>query len=134
MSAVVKCVQGLRSKIKAIAKAVVAGGSSSKQGPMYVTHMQVLAGKKGTIGTWSIEKSMKLKADLKTNDDLPDYEFYQLLSRYLLTLEQLKENGYPITIDGKAGEVTINDPNRYFDAKGVNLQPKDSFHRRGEAV
>ena len=129
MNAVVKCVQGLRSK--ATAKTKEDGvDDSSKHAPMFVTHLQVLAGKKGTIGTWSIEKPMKLKSSLKTDDDIPDYEFYQLLVRYLLTQVQVKENGYPVAVTGKMGEVTIDDPNRFFDAKGVNLQPKDQSRRR----
>ena len=130
MNAVVKCVQGLRTEVTTNAKKVSTQCSSSRPGPMLVTHLQVLAGKKGTIGTWSIEKPMKLKADLKSDEDIPDYEFYQLLLRYVLTLDQLKENGYPIAVDGKLDEVTIDDPNSYFDAKGVNLQPKDPLRRR----
>ena len=130
-NAVVKCIQGLRNEANAKSKEITARTSVSKPGPMLVTHLQVLAGKKGTIGTWSIEKPMKLKSDLKSHEDIPDYEFYQLLMRYVLTEEQLKENGYPIAIEGKSGDVTIDDPHAYFDAKkGVNLQPKDSLRRR----
>ena len=126
---VVKCVQNLRADVKNKEKEQMKNRSLTNSGPALVTHLQVLAGKKGTIGTWSIEKPMKLKADLKSDQDIPDHEFYQLLQRYVLTIDQLKESGFPIAL-GEHGEVTIEDPNRFFDAKGVNLQPKDPFRRR----
>ena len=60
---------------------------------MTVTHLEVLAGKKGTIGTWSMEKS---KAKHAATEDIPDAQFYEILARYALTKEQLEENGYPV--------------------------------------
>ena len=33
------------------------GGGGSKSNPAVMTHLEVLAGKKGTIGTWSMEKN-----------------------------------------------------------------------------
>ena len=129
MNAVVKSIQVLRSEGSSKQKEIISS-VPSKPRPMLVTHLQVLAGKKGTIGTWSIEKPMKLKSDLKTDEDIPDYEFYQLLLRYVLSTEKLQENGYPVSVDGNLGEVTINDTNAFFDAKGTNLQPKDPLRRR----
>ena len=35
-----------------------------------------------------------------------------------------------MSVDGNLGEVTINDTNAFFDAKGTNLQPKDPLRRR----
>ena len=130
VNAVVKCVQNLRSDVKEKEKEKMKSLAANRPAPALVTHLQVLAGKKGTIGTWSIEKPMKLKSDLKTDKDIPDHEFYQLLLRYVLSMEQLKESGFPIA-DGVHGEVTIEDTNRFFEAaKGVNLQPKDPSRRR----
>ena len=53
---------------------------------MTVTHLEVLAGKKGTIGTWSMEKS---KAKHAATEDIPDAQFYEILARYALTKEQV---------------------------------------------
>lgn len=130
MNAVVKSIQVLRSDGASKQKEVV-NSAPSKSRHMLVTHLQVLAGKKGTIGTWSIEKPMKLKSDLKSDEDIPDYEFYQLLLRYVLSTEKLEENGYPVSVEGNLGEVTIHDSNAFFnDAKGSHLQPKDPLRRR----
>lgn len=54
-----------------------------------VSHMDVLAGKGGTIGSWSIERNKKVE-DIKS-----DAELYERLQPYVLTEEQLEQNGFP---------------------------------------
>ena len=71
----------------------MANGNGGSKGPMVMTHLEVLAGKKGTIGTWSMEKN-RLKE--KAAEDIPDGQFYSILNRYVMTKEQLEENGYPV--------------------------------------
>ena len=52
--------------------------------------LQVLAGRPGTVGTWSIEKPVRL-----TDDDIDEDLLYGILRNFVLTEEQLVENGYP---------------------------------------
>lgn len=52
--------------------------------------MKVLAGKAGSVGTWSIEKPVQL-----ASKDIDESLLYTVLKKYLLTEEQLAENGYP---------------------------------------
>ena len=72
---------------------LISGTNGHPRANMTVTHLEVLAGKKGTIGTWSMEKS---KAKHAATEDIPDAQFYEILARYALTKEQLEENGYPV--------------------------------------
>ena len=50
----------------------------------------MLAGRPGTIGTWSIEKPVRL-----TDQDIDEDMLYGIMRSYILTEEQLVENGYP---------------------------------------
>jgi len=126
---VVKTIQSLRNQKKQRAErsTVNGGGGGTKSNPAVMTHLEVLAGKKGTIGTWSMEKN-HLKE--KSAEDIPDAQFYSILNRYVLTKEQLEENGYPVmsTDDGtsnyKPGEVVFKDD------RPRNPQPADKSKRR----
>jgi len=126
---VVKTIQGLRNRKKQEAEKS-SGTNGHPRANMTVTHLEVLAGKKGTIGTWSMEKS---KAKHAATEDIPDAQFYEILARYALTKEQLEENGYPVFAstlsepDGKEykpGEVVFKDD------RPRNPQPADKSKRR----
>ena len=65
---------------------MISGTNGHPRANMTVTHLEVLAGKKGTIGTWSMEKS---KAKHAATEDIPDAQFYEILARYALTKEQV---------------------------------------------
>ena len=70
---------------------------------MLTTHMQVLAGKAGTVGTWSIEKPKRDAAEIT-----PDLT-YTILKRYVLTDEQLVENCYPMPDPNEKGKVVVKE-------------------------
>ncbi|XP_037086863.1 RNA exonuclease 1 homolog isoform X2 [Pollicipes pollicipes] len=54
-----------------------------------VSHLDILAGKGGASGSWSIERNKKVD-EIKS-----DSELYQRLQPYVLTEEQLEQNGFP---------------------------------------
>ena len=119
INSVVKCVQTLRNQRN---NSVSNDSPATKPSQMLVTHLQVLSGKKGTIGTWSMEKNV-LKE--KAAEDIPDTQFYQILNRYVMTEEQLEENGYPVALGpDRPGEV------EFKDDRPKNLQPADKSKRR----
>jgi hypothetical protein len=91
---VVNCIKRLRDEVKetgsSLMKEAAGGRSPTKITPnLLTTHMQVLTGKPGTRGTWSIE------SPVKNVPSLTKKMFYQVLKRYLLTEDQMEENGYP---------------------------------------
>ena len=86
LNVVVNCIKKLRNE---------SSGNTEKPKPksitpnMLTTHLQTLVGKAGTIGSWSIETSVKNVPDMTKE------MFYKILKRYILTEDQLEENGYP---------------------------------------
>ncbi len=50
----------------------------------------MLAGRPGTIGTWSIEKVVRLR-----DEDIDEDMLYGVMRQFLLTEEQLVDNGFP---------------------------------------
>ena len=52
--------------------------------------VQVLAGRPGTIGTWSIEKPVRL-----SEADIDEDMLYSIMRTFLLTEEELVDNCYP---------------------------------------
>ena len=50
----------------------------------------MLAGRPGTVGTWSIEKPVRL-----TDDDIDEDMLYGIMRSFVLTEEELVENGFP---------------------------------------
>lgn len=65
-----------------------------------VSHTSVLAGKVGTKGTWSIEKPRKPSITSRT--------VYEALSQYVMTEEQLKQNGFPMIHEEEKGVAVIH--------------------------
>lgn len=94
LNLVVNCIKKLRTEATMAAKAKSskksAGTPSTEKRSMLTTHMQVLAGKAGSVGTWSIEKPTQL-----TTDDIDENLLYAVMKKYELTEEQLVENGFP---------------------------------------
>merc|ERR1719430_868393 len=64
------------------------GAQLAKQGE--TSHLSILAGKSGATGTWSIEKEKEIKPE-----DINETMLYKVLTKFVLTEEQLKENGFP---------------------------------------
>ncbi|XP_042869553.1 biorientation of chromosomes in cell division protein 1-like 1 isoform X2 [Penaeus japonicus] len=69
-----------------------------------LSHFSVLA-VGGQKGSWSIEKPKKNSADL--SDCLKGVNFYKYMKKYLLTEEQLHENGYPLPDPNEKGKAII---------------------------
>ena len=59
---------------------LISGTNGHPRANMTVTHLEVLAGKKGTIGTWSMEKS---KAKHAATEDIPDAQVWPLTHFFL---------------------------------------------------
>lgn len=123
LNVVVNCIKRLRSEAAEAAKAVAS--SSTKPLPdvekrnMLTTHLQVLAGKPGSIGTWSIEKKAK------SDEEIPDDLYYAVMKRYILTREQMEENCYPLADPNEKGKAVVKeDPFRPRKA-----QPTDPMKR-----
>ena len=115
LNVVVNCIKKLRAEATEAMKRPTPSTSSSSSSPssassptkprpnMLTTHMQVLAGKAGTVGTWSIEKPKKDEFEIT-----PDLT-YTILKRYLLTKEQLDENCYPIPDPSEKGKAVVRE-------------------------
>ena len=113
LNVVVNCIKKLRAEAAEAMKKPIPSSSSStsataaaqnKPRPnMLTTHMQTLAGKAGTVGTWSIEKPKKEEYEIT-----PDLT-YTILKRYLLTTEQLEENCYPIPDPSETGKAVVKE-------------------------
>ena len=94
LNLIVNCIKKLRTEA-----AAVASRSSRPRPPtesltekrnLLTTHLQVLAGKKGTIGTWSNERTANLSVS-----DVDEKLLFAVMKKYVMTEEQLVENGYP---------------------------------------
>ncbi len=111
LSVVVNRIKKLRGEAASTttSASTVSNNHIKKQQPrnMLTTHMQVLAGKSGTIGTWSIEKRPK-----ETNLDGGEIDsevVYAVLKRYVLTPQQLEENGYPMPDPAEKGKAIVKE-------------------------
>ncbi len=103
LNLVVNAIKKLRNEAKEVAAAnpraaassstatspSASNGNSKVQPNMITTHLQVLAGKAGTRGTWSIESAVKNVPSLTRE------MFYKVMKRYILTPDQLEANNYP---------------------------------------
>merc|ERR1719376_1187892 len=76
------------------------GAQLVKQGE--TSHFSILAGKPGATGTWSIEKEKEIKPE-----DVDETMLYKVLTKYILTEEQLKENGFPRPDPDREGMVLM---------------------------
>ena len=92
LNLIVNSIKKLRTEAAAVAarqtRPVKSG--QTEQRNLLTTHMQVLAGKAGTVGSWSNERAAALKVE-----DVDERLLYAVMKNYLLTEEQLVENGYP---------------------------------------
>lgn len=135
LNVVVNCIKRLRSEAAEAAKnrpssshsgsaAAAHGGEQQPQRNLLVTHMQVLAGKAGASGSWSIEKPRH-----RPSDDAavitPDM-YYLLLKRYTLTEEEIEANCFPRADPSEKGKALIRDDP--FRAK--EAQPSEEGRRR----
>lgn len=69
-----------------------------------ISHEAILAGK--SKGSWSVVKPKKQVLNLKGSS------LYQMLTKWILTLEQLKDNGYPMSHPN--GQKVLNDFDSVF--------------------
>lgn len=69
-----------------------------------LSHFSVLA-VGGQKGSWSIEKPKKNTVDV--SDCLKGLNFYKLMKKYVLTEEQLRENGYPLPDPDEKGKAIV---------------------------
>ena len=76
------------------------GSQLAKQGE--TSHLAILAGKPGATGTWSIEKEKEI-----TPDDVDEPMLYKVLTKYILTEEQLVDNGFPRPDPDREGMVLM---------------------------
>ena len=118
-------------KLRAEAAAVAARQSNkSRAAPadqrnLLTTHFQVLAGKAGTVGTWSNERSAALRVE-----DVDEKLLYAVMKNYILTEQQLVENGYPRTDPSEGGKVTMKkEPRRKVDPEKARLVALDEARR-----
>ncbi|XP_072933446.1 uncharacterized protein [Epargyreus clarus] len=77
---------------------------------------QTITGKSGTTGSWSIVNKNRNAVD---NDQLSGAKFYKNISKWILTEEQLEENGFPRPhISGEKGRAIIYKQNKQTPPKG----------------
>merc|ERR1711884_381498 len=76
------------------------GAQLAKQGE--TSHLAIIAGKPGATGTWSIEKEKEI-----TPDDVDEPMLYKVLTKYILTEEQLVDNGFPRPDPDREGMVLM---------------------------
>ena len=119
LNVVVNCVKKLRNEVVDSSKNPTPSTSGVTSGIIGLekvtksnlihTHLDVLAGKGGAAGSWSIEKKVKYDVNKISADVM-----YAVLKRYALTEEQLADNGYPLADpDGPKGKAVIKeDPTR----------------------
>ena len=87
LNLVVACVKKLRVEAKNIPTTDQVKKSSpnvTEKRSMLTTHLQVLAGKPGSVGTWSIERHANVTAK-----DIDEELLYAVLKQYVMTEEQL---------------------------------------------
>ena len=77
----------------------------------------MLAGKPGSIGTWSIERPTAVTAA-----DIDEKLLFAVMKQYVMTEEQLVENGYPRPDPEKPGHVVMKyEPRRKPDPEKARL-------------
>jgi len=119
LNVVVNCIKKLRAE--AVERAKNPMPSSSSRPPttaakpavkpnMLTTHLQVLAGKGGATGSWSIEKPMASanKSSIR-EEPVSEEVYYSVMKRYLLKREELEENGYPIADPKETGKALVRE-------------------------
>lgn len=107
LNVVVNCIKKLRDEAKTKADEPVASTSGVdrvQKRSMLTTHLQVLAGKGGTVGTWSIEKRRD-----DGNAEMCAALAYALLKRYALTPQQLEDNCYPTVDPREKGRAVVRE-------------------------
>ncbi|XP_063849289.1 serine-rich adhesin for platelets-like isoform X2 [Scylla paramamosain] len=86
----------------------VSSPSSSRSHPINPNHVQLshtsVLSSGGIRGSWSIEKPKKSSA---SQEDIKGNAFYKNLTKYILTEEQLEENGYPCPDPEEKGKAIV---------------------------
>ena len=129
LNLIVNCVKKLRTEAAAVAarpkQSRPLSESLTEKRPLLTTHLQVLAGKKGTIGTWSNERSASL-----TVSDVDEKLLFAVMQKYVLTEQQLVDNGYPRTDPTDPGRVTMKkEERRKVDPEKARLVALDDEKR-----
>jgi len=139
LNLVVNKIKRLRTEAKEAAERVsrpslTTGGVGQGKRSLLTTHMQVLAGRPGTVGTWSIEKPVRL-----TDQDIDEDMLYGIMRNFVLSEELLVENGFPrpdpqelgkavVKIDTtRAPKITISDPDKRVCDRCKTIYRVDKF-------
>ncbi|CAB4058476.1 REX1 [Lepeophtheirus salmonis] len=94
------------------------------QGSMVTSHLQILAGKGGSKGSWSIEKPKS------TIDENSPGLTYAILKRYVLSKEDMIENGYPVMNSEIKGKAYITQNPQYSNRKPQPQEPDKTLYRQ----
>jgi hypothetical protein len=89
-----KCAALIINVRKSASEAASASKKASVGGNMVVSHLDIIAGKGGARGSWSIEKKLAKSLDIEAM--LKGMALHELLSKYVLTDEQLREHNFPV--------------------------------------
>ena len=127
LNLVVNCIKKLRAEAAAVASRQSnksTPGSAEKRN-LLTTHFQVLAGKAGTVGTWSNERAAALRVE-----DVDERLLYAVMKNYVLTEQQLLENGYPRADPTEPGKVTMKrEARRQVDPEKARIVAQDEARR-----
>nr|XP_040580313.1 RNA exonuclease 1 homolog isoform X2 [Lepeophtheirus salmonis] len=119
LNVVVNCIKKLRTEASQAPKSKQT--LVIPQGSMVTSHLQILAGKGGSKGSWSIEKPKS------TIDENSPGLTYAILKRYVLSKEDMIENGYPVMNSEIKGKAYITQNPQYSNRKP---QPQEPDKRR----
>jgi RNA exonuclease 1 len=115
----VNCIKRLRGEAGAAAPARAPppapgslAGQLARQGE--TSHLAVLAGKGAAMGSWSIQP----KGGDTRPEDLDETTLYNVMAKYILTEEQLEENGFPRPDPEREGMVRMR-----VDPRGPRPDP-----------
>nr|CAD7397045.1 unnamed protein product [Timema cristinae] len=97
----VALIQHIRHEVRTLLGDDNGEASSSSAKNRTISHASVLAGKPGTKGSWSVEKTKKQPHSTEIK------YMYESLEKYILTDEELVNNGFPRPHPTEKGIVTV---------------------------
>nr|CAD7442451.1 unnamed protein product [Timema bartmani] len=97
----VALIQHIRHEVRTLIGDDNGEASSSSAKNRTISHASVLAGKPGTKGSWSVEKTKKQPHSTEIK------YMYESLEKYILTDEELVSNGFPRPHPTEKGIVTV---------------------------
>jgi len=127
LNLVVNCIKKLRSEAAMAAKAKKSSANPTPgKRSLLTTHMQVLAGKPGSVGTWSIEKPTQL-----TTEDIDENLLFAVMKKYMMTEEQLVDNGFPRADSEEPGRAVIkqDESRKKIDPEKAKIVAADEYKR-----